>query len=409
MHAAHAQTLRAGLAGITMCFRDDLAAVNYIKAFYATMTREWQGIDRLRLDKFYHLISEFVGQALLRIKRAGWQSEISGVYNAFLIEGPLSGADSSKPLGIALQLCDNVVGGLADLGTVSVEVVMKVLGPYWNILLYDFRSVLIERVEASILGKLMAMDAEASPGESGVPVDWGQLAQMLFEVAANPKTAIKKREMLYRIRKVLLKHRKQMAKSTAAAAEVGQGDTEEEMVPSEAERPKAKAAAKAKKKRKREEPQAAAAAAGTSGTADVPQPAKAAATKTRQSARKGKKSQAAAEEAQGNEAGEETGVAAAPAKKAKVGKSKAKPKPKAVASLLAEAADESEGDTGSPAKGSSPLKSALGTPQDFTTPRRSSRIKTRRISWGDNDVRRFKKQLPPASVSEQKSKKSKGE
>ena len=38
----------------TICFFDFyLLAVLFIKAFFKTMQREWHGIDRLRLDKFY--------------------------------------------------------------------------------------------------------------------------------------------------------------------------------------------------------------------------------------------------------------------------------------------------------------------------------------------------------------------
>ena len=33
------------------------------QAFFTTMVREWTGIDRLRLDKFYLLIETFLGGA----------------------------------------------------------------------------------------------------------------------------------------------------------------------------------------------------------------------------------------------------------------------------------------------------------------------------------------------------------
>jgi len=419
------EELAKRLAGITMCFSDDAAAMNYIKAFYTTMTREWQGIDRLRLDKFYHLIAEFLGQGFLRVKRAGWQSEAAEVYANLLIEGPLNTVDSSHPLGIALQMCDTVVETLADQGVETAEEGMSLLAPFWNILLTDYRRVLTERVETGVIGKLMTMEAEAQPQASALPVDWEKLAETLFEGAANPETPIKKREELYKIRKVVLKHRKQMAKATVAAAAAAEtegaaaavdgadADAEEQQA---AEAMEVKAASKAtekskKKKRKRAdpvvaEPPAPASEDEAASTEESPVPARSTSKRVAASAKKGKKKKgaAAAEAVVAEEKViEEAPVSAKKAKKAKT----AKPQPKAVAALAA----EPDVDHGSPVRSGTPgrqLKSALGTPQDFLTPRRSSRLQTRRISWGDNEIRRFKKKLPPASVSAEKSKKSNG-
>lgn len=319
-----------------MCFKDDVAAMNYIKAFYATITREWQGIDRLRLDKFYNLISEFVGQGLLRVKRAGWQSDAAAAYSDLLTKGPLCGNDSSKPLGISLQICDNIVGALTEHGVGSADAVMAVLAPFWKILLTDYRRVLTERVETSIIGKLMTMEAEAQPGGSALPVDWEQLAETLFEGAANPETPIKKREQLYKIRKTVLKHRKQMAKAAAPKAEAAAAD---EVVPDAKEEKEEAAAAaapkmveksKSKKKRKRADPEPLAEGGeGDEGTTSEEAPAvkKGGSKRLAASAKKGKKAASAS-------ATEDTPVSA---KKVKTSKSKLKPK--AVAALAAEAAE----------------------------------------------------------------------
>lgn len=41
--------------------------MQFIDTFFFTMIREWQGIDRLRLDKYYFLISQVVKHGLIRI------------------------------------------------------------------------------------------------------------------------------------------------------------------------------------------------------------------------------------------------------------------------------------------------------------------------------------------------------
>ena len=64
----------------------------FIKAFYATMAREWGGIDRLRMDKFYNLIRCFQRETF--------------VYLVFLLFSPLTSLSAAsntqaKNLGFA--------------------------------------------------------------------------------------------------------------------------------------------------------------------------------------------------------------------------------------------------------------------------------------------------------------------
>ena len=53
----------------------ETASLIFLNAFWATMAREWSGIDRLRLDKYYFLIRSFVKKTFQMLQRDRWNSE----------------------------------------------------------------------------------------------------------------------------------------------------------------------------------------------------------------------------------------------------------------------------------------------------------------------------------------------
>lgn len=68
------------------------AALAFLEGFWICMVREWNGIDRLRIDKFYLLIRRFVNASFRLMARHGWSSEaVQGVNDILSAEkGPMS-------------------------------------------------------------------------------------------------------------------------------------------------------------------------------------------------------------------------------------------------------------------------------------------------------------------------------
>lgn len=48
------------------------AALDFLKGFWEAIVREWEGLDRLRMDKFYLLIRRFVGASFGLLAREEW-------------------------------------------------------------------------------------------------------------------------------------------------------------------------------------------------------------------------------------------------------------------------------------------------------------------------------------------------
>lgn len=51
------------------------ASLDYYRGFWEAMVREWEGLDRLRMDKFYLLIRRFVSASFGLLAREEWSQE----------------------------------------------------------------------------------------------------------------------------------------------------------------------------------------------------------------------------------------------------------------------------------------------------------------------------------------------
>ncbi|TFY51593.1 hypothetical protein EVG20_g10925, partial [Dentipellis fragilis] len=54
------QDLATELAGILLTITSTQAFLAFMRGFWETTVREWNGIDRLRMDKYYMLVRRFV-------------------------------------------------------------------------------------------------------------------------------------------------------------------------------------------------------------------------------------------------------------------------------------------------------------------------------------------------------------
>ena len=51
-------------------------ATAFISGFFATMGREWMGLDRFRMDKFMMLTRRFVRQTFVFAKKSNWSGDV---------------------------------------------------------------------------------------------------------------------------------------------------------------------------------------------------------------------------------------------------------------------------------------------------------------------------------------------
>ncbi|KII93163.1 hypothetical protein PLICRDRAFT_87582 [Plicaturopsis crispa FD-325 SS-3] len=102
------QALASELAEIVLSISTTSLSLAFLRGFWETTVREWNGIDRLRMDKYYMLVRRFVNAAFRLLLLNDWDSAVCDEYNAILTGagGPLCPDDIRVPAGLPYHLAD---------------------------------------------------------------------------------------------------------------------------------------------------------------------------------------------------------------------------------------------------------------------------------------------------------------
>ncbi|XP_054829785.1 ribosomal RNA processing protein 1 homolog B isoform X2 [Eublepharis macularius] len=103
----------------------------FIQTFWQTMNREWNGIDRLRLDKFYMLIRMVLKQSFEVLKRNGWNESFTEPFLNLLMKEVIH-PESNAPIGIKLHFIDIYLEELAKVGAkvLTADQNLKFIEPF---------------------------------------------------------------------------------------------------------------------------------------------------------------------------------------------------------------------------------------------------------------------------------------
>ena len=100
------QALAGDLAALLGPMAEHNAPVFY-RAFWETLTREWSGIDVLRIDKFLMLVRRFLAAGFRYCRERKWAADmVEALLLAPIEQGPLDPKGNKMPNGIRFQLAD---------------------------------------------------------------------------------------------------------------------------------------------------------------------------------------------------------------------------------------------------------------------------------------------------------------
>ncbi|KAI9722381.1 MAG: hypothetical protein M1812_001853 [Candelaria pacifica] len=105
------QRLAIDLAGLVNVLPDE-NVVPFLRAFWNTMAREWNGIDVLRMDKFLFLVRGYLNATFQYLARTGWETAAVEQNTAVLLSIPLSLTDQKVPNGLRYHVIDIYVDEL---------------------------------------------------------------------------------------------------------------------------------------------------------------------------------------------------------------------------------------------------------------------------------------------------------
>ncbi|XP_033915889.1 ribosomal RNA processing protein 1 homolog B [Melopsittacus undulatus] len=106
----------------------------FIQTFWQTMNREWNGIDSLRLDKYYMLMRKVLRQSFEVLKRNEWDESLTELFLQLQMKEVMD-PDSSAPIGIKLHFIDIYLDELAKVGAkeLTADQNLKFIEPFCKI------------------------------------------------------------------------------------------------------------------------------------------------------------------------------------------------------------------------------------------------------------------------------------
>lgn len=123
------QALSSELAELLLKIQGQEPALAFLRGFWQSMVREWGGIDRLRMDKYYMLVRKYVYAAFVMLINLEWNPEACLRYGEILTErgGPIT-QDSKTPCSLMYHLADiyleEIDKALKATQTVGIRVIM---------------------------------------------------------------------------------------------------------------------------------------------------------------------------------------------------------------------------------------------------------------------------------------------
>ncbi|XP_054878373.1 ribosomal RNA processing protein 1 homolog A-like isoform X2 [Poeciliopsis prolifica] len=109
------EELSSQISSLIHNFHDLDKQLMYLESFLQTLKREWTGIDRLRMDKFYQLVRFVFRQSFDVLRRRNWESSAIGKFLE-LLKCHLLQNDSETPSGLLLHILDLYMTELAAVG-----------------------------------------------------------------------------------------------------------------------------------------------------------------------------------------------------------------------------------------------------------------------------------------------------
>ncbi|XP_074069974.1 ribosomal RNA processing protein 1 homolog A [Macrotis lagotis] len=128
----------------------------FVQTFWQTMNREWIGIDRLRLDKFYMLMRLLLNQSFEVLKRNEWEeSQVELLLDILMKE--IFHPDSQAPCGVKSHFIDIYLEELTKVGAkeLTADQNLKFIVPFCKIAARTKDSTLLYNIIGGIFEAIL--------------------------------------------------------------------------------------------------------------------------------------------------------------------------------------------------------------------------------------------------------------
>ncbi|KAI8995285.1 Nop52-domain-containing protein [Trametes punicea] len=195
------QALATEIAEILLTISKLSVSLEFLRGFWEETVREWNKIDRLRIDKYYMLVRRFVNASFRLLIRAEWDEAACREYNSILTDrgGPLCPEDLRVPTSLAYHLADIYLEELDKaLAHPSVPSPLPaplstLLEPFFTLAARTPTNTTHQRIQSALLDPLytalgIARDSEELPSRKRLRLSTPTYPNLISNACAkNPK------------------------------------------------------------------------------------------------------------------------------------------------------------------------------------------------------------------------------
>ncbi|KAJ8352568.1 hypothetical protein SKAU_G00240440 [Synaphobranchus kaupii] len=128
----------------------------FVESFLLTINREWNGIDRLRMDKFYSLVRFVFRETFEMMKRREWDNGLIGRFTE-LLSAQVLRSTSDAPKGVQFHVLDIYMTELARVGSaqLTAEQNLTFIDPFCKTAAKTKDHVLVEGICSNIFHEIV--------------------------------------------------------------------------------------------------------------------------------------------------------------------------------------------------------------------------------------------------------------
>uniref|UniRef100_A0A8C7FBY2 Ribosomal RNA processing protein 1 homolog B n=1 Tax=Oncorhynchus kisutch TaxID=8019 RepID=A0A8C7FBY2_ONCKI len=220
------------ISGLIHSFQNIQSQFMFLETFLQTIKREWTGIDRLRMDKFFQLVRFVFRNTFEMMKRKEWETSVVTRFLELLTAQVLH-SSSGAPCGLQFHILDIYMTELAAVGSAELTAAqnMTFIDPFCKTASKTKDRILLRAICSSIFSAIVDQAPfaiedllkevkatgggaeESDSGQSEMPDDAGigpvlqfdylSLADRLFGLARRSNTPSHNRQRLYKVVKTL--------------------------------------------------------------------------------------------------------------------------------------------------------------------------------------------------------------
>uniref|UniRef100_A0A4W5RGX6 Ribosomal RNA processing 1 n=1 Tax=Hucho hucho TaxID=62062 RepID=A0A4W5RGX6_9TELE len=144
------------IAGLMHSFQNIQSQFMFLETFLQTVKREWTGIDRLRMDKFFQLVRFVFRNTFEMMKRKEWETSVVTSFLELLTAQVLH-SSSGAPCGLQFHILDIYMTELAAVGSAELTAAqnMTFIDPFCTTASKTKDRILLKAICSSIFSAIV--------------------------------------------------------------------------------------------------------------------------------------------------------------------------------------------------------------------------------------------------------------